>query len=129
MVKAVIIGVALAVVFTVYALVDAALADRSRVRGLPKAAWIVVVIVLPPLGGIVWLFVGRPRVDNTPAVPQLGPDDDPAFLGGLGRDPELDARIAQIELELAALDEEESGDTPPERPSSRDDDGPDRRRG
>jgi Phospholipase_D-nuclease N-terminal len=129
MVRAVIIGVAIAVVFTVYAIVDAALADRYRVRALPKTVWLLIVILLPPLGGIVWLLVGRPRAAELRVAPQLGPDDDPAFLGGLGRDPELDARIAQIEIELAALDEEDPGDTPPGRPSSRDDDGPDRRRG
>ena len=42
----VILGVA-AVVFTIYAAVDCALFDRSRIRGLPRGWWIVVILLVP----------------------------------------------------------------------------------
>jgi hypothetical protein len=45
-----------AVAFVAYCLIDLA---RSEVRYLPKWAWAVVCCVSVPLGGIVYLFVGR----------------------------------------------------------------------
>jgi ACR3 family arsenite efflux pump ArsB len=50
--------IVLAFVFVVYCLVDIA---RSQVSWLPKWAWAVVVVVSIPLGGIVYLLVGRQR--------------------------------------------------------------------
>ena len=56
----VILGVA-AVVFTIYAAVDCALFDRSRIRGLPRGWWIVVILLVPVIGGLLWFVVGRGR--------------------------------------------------------------------
>jgi hypothetical protein len=46
----------LAIGFVVYCLVDLA---KSEVRYLPKWAWAVICLVSVPLGGIVYLVVGR----------------------------------------------------------------------
>ena len=48
--------VLLALAFVVYCLVDLA---RSDVRYLPKWLWAVVCVLSVPLGGIVYLLVGR----------------------------------------------------------------------
>jgi hypothetical protein len=48
----------LSVAFVVYCWVDIV---RSEVKGLPKWAWAVIVLVSIPLGGIVYLLVGRER--------------------------------------------------------------------
>ncbi len=81
------------VAFLVYSVIDAILIDRSRIRGLPRAAWVIICFI-PALGGILWFFVGRaaPR-KNSPggAVGYFGPsrtgpsapDDDIDFLRGL----------------------------------------------
>jgi len=51
--------VVVAVGFVVFCLVDVA---RAReVRYLPKWAWAVICVVSIPLGGIVYLVLGRPR--------------------------------------------------------------------
>jgi hypothetical protein len=50
--------VALAVAFVAYCLYDLA---RSNVRHLPKWVWALVCVVSVPLGGILYLTVGRDR--------------------------------------------------------------------
>jgi hypothetical protein len=45
--------------FVVFCLVD--LARARQVRYLPKWAWALICLVSVPLGGIVYLIVGRPR--------------------------------------------------------------------
>jgi hypothetical protein len=48
-----------AVGFTVYCLIDIARADS--VRYLPKWLWVVICLMSEPLGGIIYLIVGRSR--------------------------------------------------------------------
>ena len=101
--------IALAVIaFTIYALIDCILADSSRVRALPKIVWALIIIILSPFGGILWLALGkerreRPNVARPPVT--KAPDDDPAFLRSLGEDKARDARIAELEARLAELDD------------------------
>ena len=35
------------------------LAEAGRTRGLPKRAWAIIIILLPTLGGILYLLFGR----------------------------------------------------------------------
>ena len=83
--------VALVVFATIYALVDCIMTDRRRVRIMPKAVWLLAVLV-PVLGPAAWLLAGRTgvgfgRAPRGPSGPQprrpsgpKGPDDDPDFL-------------------------------------------------
>ena len=48
--------VVFAVAFQVYCLVDVA---RSEVQSLPKWAWVLLILLVSPFGGIVYLIVGR----------------------------------------------------------------------
>lgn len=101
------IGLGLAVVIlTVYTLVDCALFDRNRIRGLPRWVWIFVLILVPVIGPLLWLFVGRGRQGKAGGrVPRsMAPDDDPEFLLRLKREGEQQERIRQMEQELADLD-------------------------
>lgn len=41
-------------------LVDVIRADEHEVRNLPKPLWLMVVILLPLVGSVLWLLVGRP---------------------------------------------------------------------
>jgi len=81
----VVLAVAVLVIF-VYGLVDVIRTDGRLTRGISKPAWIVVMIVLPVLGAILWLLIGRPRdsapVRQTRSHP-TAPDDDPDFLRNL----------------------------------------------
>lgn len=87
----------------VYCLVDVAQADESRVRNLQKPIWILLVVLLPIVGGIAWLVAGRPAGAGRAGPPRrsgrtLGPDDDPDFLSGLGRpDPPRERALREWE--------------------------------
>jgi hypothetical protein len=87
MVRLWLVVVVAAVAFTVFAVIDCATMPRQRVRSLRKGIWVVLVVVLPVLGGVLWFLLGR-----APAVGRSGgdgggggyrgPEDDPDFLGG-----------------------------------------------
>jgi hypothetical protein len=78
--------IVLGAVLAGWALADVIQTPSHQVRALPKAAWLVVVLV-PYLGGLAWFGVGRSdHVAPTPrrARGPIGPDDDPDFLRHLG---------------------------------------------
>lgn len=47
-------------IFTVFVTVFAASASSKSVRVLPKWLWVVLCLVFSPLGGLLYLLVGRP---------------------------------------------------------------------
>jgi hypothetical protein len=101
------------------ALADIITIDGSKMKHLPKIVWIIVVILLPVIGSILWFLVGRvyptvadrarppaPRRANTmPSSPRdsgivLRPRDTEAELAALEREIEADERAERIrELE------------------------------
>jgi hypothetical protein len=97
------------VIITVYALVDCSLLPRERVRGLPRWAWILVILLVPVIGPVLWLIVGRGRRSATArrASRSSAPDDDPDFLKGLDRRMTQEEHIRKLEQELADLDKQE----------------------
>ena len=135
------IGLGLVVVIlTVYTLVDCALADRNRIRGLPRWVWIFVLVLVPVIGPLLWLLVGRGRAGGAGGrtTRSLAPDDDPEFLQGLKRESQQQERIRQMEQELADLDKPDprTGGTPgpagatgftPQQPDPGEGEQPDRR--
>jgi hypothetical protein len=72
-----------------YCFFDVLLLDRRRFRTMGKFAWLLVVL-LPVIGAILWLAVGRPRHRAQPHQESVihlrrrerivAPDDDPEFL-------------------------------------------------
>lgn len=99
-------------VFYIYSVVDCASFDPRRVRGLQKPAWILVILLLPVIGGVLWFMIGRgPRRGSTRAR-GMAPDDDPDFLNKLGRDRREQERIRRIEEELSRLDDKGDQDHP-----------------
>ena len=73
-----------AVVLAVFAVVDCALTERGRVRALPRSAWILIALLLPVVGPLLWLIVGRVSARSQPVRRVIGPDDDPTFLKSRG---------------------------------------------
>lgn len=82
----------LALGFALYCIIDLVRSSDDEVRGLPRLVWLLLMIVLPVLGGIAWLVAGRPRSSRPPGRGPLrprpssavrGPDDDPDFLRSL----------------------------------------------
>lgn len=96
-----------AVVFTIYAVVDCALFDRMRIRGLPRGWWIVVILLVPLIGATLWFVIGRGRANRSSGRGySVAPDDDADFLRQLNSDAAQDERIRRLEQELAELDGE-----------------------
>lgn len=93
-----------ALVVLVAAMVDMLMIERSRVRGVPKPVWAVIILV-PVIGALLWFLIGRDRPQRTAAPRTLAPDDDPDFLDRVRR--ESDETIARLERELAELDDDQ----------------------
>ncbi|GAA4375778.1 PLD nuclease N-terminal domain-containing protein [Agromyces bauzanensis] len=102
------LGVA-AVIFTIYAVADCAFFDRTRIRGLRRGWWIVVILFVPIIGGVLWFLIGRGRIDRVGSWGSrtVAPDDDAQFLRHLREDAAQDERIRRMEQELAELDADE----------------------
>jgi hypothetical protein len=70
---------------TVFALVDAIMTPRQQVTR--KGWWVAGIVLLPVLGPLAWLVVGRRSRrlpgDTGGGRPPVAPDDDPDFLRGL----------------------------------------------
>lgn len=82
-------GGILAVAFYIYCIIDVLRTRSGETRSLPRWLWLILVIVVPILGGVLWLILGR--VWNVPGAGRrrrgpVAPDDDPAFLKKLGDD-------------------------------------------
>jgi hypothetical protein len=122
---------ALAVGVIVYSLIECARTDSTDMRGLRKGGWIAVILLLPLLGALLWLFLGRPKgtAESSRPARGRGPDDDPQFLRNLEerrRQQEKAEKLRQWEEELrrnGGLGA--SGGTGPDgAPGERPDDGP-----
>lgn len=99
----------IALAFTIYAFVDCLISRREIVRALPKPLWALLIIVLSPVGGILWFALGKDRSNGraaTAAMTTTAPDDDPAFLRRLNEDKARDERIRELEQQLAELDDD-----------------------
>ncbi len=79
-------GAALLLGIWIYSIIDAVQAENSRVRTLPKVAWVLILFFVPLVGSALWFWLGRPRADRfgsfgpPAAKPERAPDDDPEFL-------------------------------------------------
>ncbi|MBF6330547.1 PLD nuclease N-terminal domain-containing protein [Nocardia transvalensis] len=106
-------------VLWVYCLIDVIMSPESEIRQLPKGLWLLIVILLPTVGAILWLLIGRPtttrpRPTTTP-YPEYdrpgryiaqNPEDDEAFLRRLRERAEEQRREArrQEQARQAELD-------------------------
>jgi len=80
----------LALAVYIWFIIDVARTPSTSTRTLPKYVWLLIVILLPLVGGVIWFLAGRPKPDR----PRRGrrrrgpvaPDDDPAFLRRLEDD-------------------------------------------
>jgi protein-S-isoprenylcysteine O-methyltransferase Ste14 len=82
-------SIAFLVIFTVFTTVYAAAANKAEVRLLPKWVWVLLCLLVPFFGGLLYLMVGRPLgrgpAGGTGRTRTIAPDDDPNFLRDLGR--------------------------------------------
>jgi|GEM_PF-638161 len=90
MVRFLVLFAVVSVVLTVYAVIDCAMTDARRSRALAKPAWLLVVIVVPVVGPLLWLVFGKIR--GGAVTRETAPDDDDDFLRSIGISTEIDSR-------------------------------------
>jgi hypothetical protein len=81
--------VLLAVALYIYFIIDVVRTPKSQARTFPKWLWLMLVIILPLLGGLLWLLLGRTWPQGGGFWRKRGPtapDDDPRFLRKLEDD-------------------------------------------
>ena len=82
------LGILLLIALVVYCLVDISRSDDAERVGLHPALWMILVVLLPVVGPIIWLVVSRshrPRQTRSDADRPASPDDDPDFLWRLSQ--------------------------------------------
>ena len=109
-------------VLWIFCILDVISTEEVLCRNLPKYFWLIIVIILPDVGSIAWLLLGRPvgagfRLGSQVGVykPQkraIGPEDSPDFLASIER-----KRLQSWEQELKRREEElrrkeNEGDSP-----------------
>lgn len=100
----------------IFCIIDVITTPDAAVRNLPKVLWVIIVLLLPDIGSIVWLIAGHPwdgsgRRVAAPRSRESGragrgvptsPDDDEAFLDGLRARAEEQRRRAREAKEREA---------------------------
>ena len=49
------------VAFWIWAILDVIATDSGQCRSLPKGVWLILVLLLPDIGSLAWLLLGRPE--------------------------------------------------------------------
>jgi hypothetical protein len=89
------LGFALEVLLIILALISCLSAEEGELRALPRIVWVIVILLFPLVGSIVYFVAGRPLrtapkastwrqgngfPESERPPPPLAPDDDPEFL-------------------------------------------------
>ncbi|MBF6060317.1 PLDc_N domain-containing protein [Nocardia terpenica] len=104
----------------VFCLIDVIMSPESEIRQLPKALWLIIVIILPTIGALLWLLIGRPvnyrsRPASTTRYPEYdrpgrhvaqNPEDDEEFLQRLRERAESQRREARRQEEARQAEQE-----------------------
>ena len=80
----------------VYCILDVIATDEAVMRNMPKIFWLIIVIILPTVGSLAWLLLGRPtnagympgdtttRAIGRRSGPRpIGPEDSPDFVADM----------------------------------------------
>jgi hypothetical protein len=97
--------------FWIWALLDCIATDSAMCRNLPKPMWILIVLLLPDIGSLLWVLLGRPEkaswrpgsIDYASPRRPIGPEDAPRYsttpIITDRRSQELDAELERWERE------------------------------
>ena len=117
MVRFIILASLIAVALMIYTLIECARTERHQVRSLPKPVWLLLVVILPLIGPVLWFGLGRPGSLGAGAQPAkvVAPDDDEDFLRQLEvwrRQQQREAELNQREEELKRREEQAKDEKP-----------------
>ncbi|MFI9049555.1 PLD nuclease N-terminal domain-containing protein [Streptomyces sp. NPDC053427] len=106
----------------IYAFIDCLNTPESKVRGLPKVVWVIVILLFGEvlIGPIAWLVAGKQRQPGTgggstpsewhrnhSSAKWIAPDDNPEFLRSLKEENKKDeALLKDWEADLRRREEE-----------------------
>ena len=104
-------GAALIVGLTLYTLLDAVRTPAHEARTLPKWLWVLVTLLFPVVGPLMWLILGHPKAQpaaggprpgfgqrrGTPAPSVSSPDDDEEYLRWLKAKAERERRSREAD--------------------------------
>src|SRR5439155_8835140 len=102
--------------FWIWALFDCIATDSSLCRNLPKGMWLIIVLLLPDIGSLAWLLLGRPEkahwrpgsTDYLAPRRPIGIEDDPRYSRPATvtdrQSAELDAQLAKWEAKKRDAD-------------------------
>lgn len=89
MTRIAIVTIGFLVVWMVFTTVFAASANKNEVRALPKWLWVLLCLIVPFFGGLLYLMVGRPLGGDKGGFggrnKTIAPDDDPNFLRDISK--------------------------------------------
>ncbi|PRB16500.1 PLD nuclease N-terminal domain-containing protein [Microbacterium sp. MYb62] len=94
----------LVIALMIGALVDIFTRDSSLVKYLPKLAWIVIVILLPLVGALLWFALGREYGESGIQIPRMRRAERPTAPTDVRPAPPVDTRTT--EQQIADLDRE-----------------------
>lgn len=95
----------LVIALMIGALIDIITRDDSQVKFLPKMVWIIIVILLPLIGGLLWFGLGRDYGESGIPIPRMrrAPRSAPMIIDPRSAPPQ-DTRTT--EQQIADLDRE-----------------------
>ncbi|MDT4891654.1 MAG: hypothetical protein QOE97_689 [Pseudonocardiales bacterium] len=115
-----------------FCIIDVISSDESQLRNLPKAVWLIIVILLFDIGALLWLVAGRnwqsgpsataprrptsrfPEYDRPGRQVPANPDDDEEFLRGVRERAEQQRREYQARREAELQAEQDRVEKRPE---------------
>jgi len=102
------LGIAL-IFLWIFCIFDVIVTPQDETRNMPKVLWLLVVLIVPEVGSIAWLLLGRPRRARAAAAwprpsrqePRrkgpLGPEDSPQFMSGIDEQRRLRAWETELQ--------------------------------
>jgi len=101
--------------FWIWALLDCIATDSALCRNLPKSMWVILVLILPDIGALAWVLLGRPEkatwrpgsTDYAKPRRPVGLEDSPRYDSAATisdrRSAELDRELERWENEQRSL--------------------------
>ncbi len=94
----------LVIALMIGALIDIITRDNGLVKHLPKMVWIIIVILLPLVGSLLWFAIGREYGEAGIPIPRMRRSERPPARTDVRPAPPTDTRTT--EQQIADLDRE-----------------------